>query len=92
MNEKQILQVLAQFGVANLSNALTAAVTVLLAINPASTDADLLSEEDGSIKHIIRTKIGWLVDFIWPEVQPYIDQSIRSAISTVRGEGVGENI
>ena len=104
MNERQILQVLAQFGVSNLSNALTAGVTVLLARNPAATDAELLSEESGTTKHAVRKKIGWLVDLIWPEVEAYVDQAIRSAIVSVRvemgraastserGVGHGENI
>jgi len=92
MNEKQILQVLAQLGVSNLSTALTAGVAVLLATNPAATDADLLSEDEGTLKHTIRNKIGWLVDLIWPSIQPYLDQAIRTAIASVRGEGQGENI
>jgi len=92
MNEKQILQVLAQLGVSNLATALTAGVAVLLATNPAATDADLLSEDEGTLKHTIRTKIGWLVDLIWPSIQPYLDQAIRTAIANVRGEGQGENI
>ena len=92
MNESQILRVLAQFGVSNLANALTAAVIVLLAKHPAATDAEILSDEDGSIKHTIRKKIGFLVDLIWPEIHPYVDQAIRSAIAGVRGQAHGENI
>jgi hypothetical protein len=92
MNEQQIVKVLAQFGVSNLANALVAGIVVLLAKNPNATDADLLSEDEGSIKHIVRGKIGWLVDLIWPDIQPYLDQSIRTAIATVRGQGQGENI
>jgi len=92
MNEKQILQVLAQLGVSNLANALTAGVAVLLATNPAATDADLLSEDEGTLKHTIRKKIGWLVDLVWPSIQGYLDQAIRTAIATVRGEAQGENI
>ena len=92
MNEKQILQVLAQFGISNLAGGLVAGVIVLLAKNPGATDADLLADDEGALKHAIRRKIGWLVDLLWPEIQPYLDQAIRAAIATVRGEGQGENI
>lgn len=86
MNEQQILQILAQFGVSNLSNALVAGVQALLAKNPTAADADLLSEDDGSLKHIIRGKIGFLVDLLWPDIQPYLDQAISAAIATVRAQ------
>jgi hypothetical protein len=92
MNEQQLLGVLAAFGVSNLANSLVAGITVMLAKNPNATDDDLLSEDDGTIKHAIRQKIGWLVDIVWPAVQPYVDQSIRAAIAMARGNAQGEHI
>lgn len=92
MNEQQLLQVLAAFGITNLANSLVAGITVLLIKNPNATDAELLADDDGTLKHTIRGRIGWLVDLIWPEVQPYVDQAIRQAIAQVRASASAPSV
>jgi hypothetical protein len=84
MNNQTILAILKAFGINEVANTIVALVTVQLAINPGATDAQLLSQEDGTIKHAIRGKIGWAIDIIWPFVGSYVDQAITQAIATVR--------
>lgn len=76
MNAKAILQALEAFGLPMLAAQLQPAI----ALNPTITDAELVSSEDGTLKHAIRGKIGWLVDFIWSDIEAATNA--RAALST----------
>ena len=81
MNTQQIEQILLAYGISLTAQQLTATVIALKITTPGITDTTLLSTEDGTIKHLIRTKIGFFVDLIWGAIEPYIDQAITAAIA-----------
>jgi len=84
LTETQSLQLLELIGLPNVAKLFTAGVFVLLAKNPSATDQELLSEDEGSLKHRARKHIGFLVDLVWPEISPYLDQVLTQAIAQVR--------
>jgi hypothetical protein len=84
MNTQLILKLLEQFGLPALASQIVPAIQIKIATNPVVTDAQLVADEDGSLKHMIRGRIGWLVDFIWPDIQPTLDEVITQAAADAR--------
>ena len=84
MNQQQILAILRAFGIQEFDSAIQPALVATLIINPNLTDDQLRSEEDGTIKHAARKKIGWVVDIVWPVIEPYVEQAITAAIPEAR--------
>lgn len=84
VSQEQAIAILEAFGIHEFSATAAPGLAALLILNPDLTDAQLISEEDGSLKHLARKKIGWLVDVVWPAVSGYVDQVIAVAIPTAR--------
>lgn len=84
LNESQVLQLLQVEGIGQLEKVILPAITVQIMLNPSITDAQLLSTEDGSMKHFARKKIGFFVDFVWPFIEPTVDSAITAAIPQAR--------
>jgi len=86
MNVKLLLASLASFGISIAQEQLVAAVKIKIAANPSITDEDLVSNEDGTLKHLVRGKIGFLVDFLWPDIEPTLNEVIFAAAAEARAE------
>ena len=84
ITESQVLQLLQVQGESELVKMILPAITVQIMLNPSITDAQLLSSEDGSMKHFARKKIGFFVDFVWPFIEPTVDAAITAAIPPAR--------
>jgi len=79
-----MIVILEELGLSELENVVVPAVKVVLIATPSATDAQLQTIVDGNIKHTARQKVGWLVDFAWPFVEPYVQSVIASAIPQAR--------
>jgi len=84
MNTQQVLQILELEGISLASAKLAPAIAALLIKDPSLTDAQLVSTEDGTLKHYVRTKIGFFVDLFWSDVEPYVEQAITASIPQAR--------
>lgn len=84
MNINQILAILKIYGITDVQNQIVGPLAVQIIANPGITDEQLTSDEDGSLKHFVRGKVGWAVDIIWPFIHTYVDQIITTAIPQAR--------
>ena len=75
---------LEQYGVSAFGATVVPNLSLIIATNPGISDNSLVSDEDGTIKHLVRQHIGWFVDFVWPFVAQYVDLAIRQAIPAAR--------
>jgi len=73
------------YGIPLVAEGFVAPLSALLAKDPSLTDAQLVSNEDGSLKHYVRRKIGFFVDLVWPEIEPALDSLLQAAVAIVRG-------
>lgn len=66
------------------TTSLTAILSGYIAIermkDPAADDATIAARADGDLKHYARGKVGWVVDLLWPFIEPEIDQAIQSEL------------
>lgn len=82
MNTAQTI--LQMYGIPYAVQQFEPAIAAQLVINPALTDAQLVADEDGTLKHFVRGKIGFFVDFVWPAVEPELDSILALAVANVR--------
>lgn len=75
---------LEQYGVQAFGATVVPNLSLIIATNPGVSDNSLVSDEDGTMKHLVRGKIGWMVDFVWPFVSQYVDLAIRQAVPEAR--------
>jgi hypothetical protein len=80
-----LLEALAkQSGLQTVEQSLLPIIIVYIATHPGVTDAEIVSSEDGTLKHYYRGKIGFGVDIIWPYVEPALEQAITAEIPAAR--------
>jgi hypothetical protein len=84
MDRDLIIQILKTEGLDLASQTFVNGLSAYLTKNKTATDAQLVSAEDGSFKHYIRTKIGFFVDIFWGEAEAYVDEAIAAAIPAAR--------
>jgi hypothetical protein len=84
MNTSTLLQVLETLGLQYTSSSIQSFVSVYLVVNPTATDAEVVSAIDGQLKHAAREKIEFMVDFLWPLVQPALDAIIAADVESGR--------
>ena len=77
-------KLLEQYGIQAFGATVIPNLALIIATNPNASDTDLVSREDGFMKHTVRGKIGWFVDFVWPFVAQYVDLAITQAIPEAR--------
>lgn len=89
MDIKLLLSYLSTFGIQLLQEQLVAAIKIKVLANPSISDTDLVSTEDGTLKHSVRGKIGFFVDFLWPDIEPTLDRVILAAAAEAHAEIAG---
>lgn len=86
MDTKTILAMLEAYGLPVVAQGFVPVLTALKAANPGATAAQLAANEDGTLKHFIRGKIGFFVDLIWPFINPTLDSILVEAAAIVDGQ------
>jgi hypothetical protein len=82
--EQEALQILETFGIKAFDKTVVPVVETQIIMNPTITDTTLVSEDDGTVKHLLRKEISWGVDIIWPFIVPYVTVAVTNAIATAR--------
>ena len=77
----QVLQIAEELGLEQLDKALRPMVLVAKLSNPSASDTDIENSVSGSLKHTMRGKVGFAVDFIWPFIEPYVKNEVAKTLS-----------
>lgn len=72
------LNILEMLGLDAVESSIAPAVQIAQLANPADSQAQIVALVDGNLKHAARQKVGWLVDFAWPFVEPELETVIAS--------------
>ena len=83
LNFSQIIQIAEKLGLQSIEAGLPVMVEVHLLANPGESMSEVETEVAGAIKHQMRGKLGWFVDFIFPYIQQAIEDEIGKAYQTV---------
>ena len=61
-------------------------VTLARLENPGISDTDLVPKVEGELKHFLRGRIGWAVDFLWgmSAVKSELDREIAAQVAANR--------
>jgi hypothetical protein len=84
LNTQQIISIAEKIGLSQLEAALPVMVEVAQMSNPTASDQEIIGLVDGNLKHSIRGKIGFAVDFIWPMVEPTLINEIGNTLTTLK--------
>lgn len=78
-----ITGLLESWGITEIDTYLAPIVKSYYILNPGMSTNDLVNLISGQMKHIVRTKISWGADLLWPFVSSYVNAEVNKVLMTI---------